>query len=243
MFVRKTSITLLSKLLGSEEKVSNKDETLEGIKVHDAVQDPKAPLVIDLPDGQKLLVGELPAGSVVEIATWRGTGRPDSRTTRLLLGVTNDEHVDTNNGVARVESGNVDMRSRSERRKANKRKTNVKLSSFALPILVIGGLIIAFVVSPLSLVSPTVGASIGFGSADSSLVVVTPIDVPEEGQIVVAPLGDSGEQIVLGRINAVADQDVLIQTDTGFAQAKKNSVTGRVLVVIPFLGRIFSSEQ
>jgi len=46
-------------------------------------------LVIDLPDGQKLLVGKMATGSVIEVATWRGTGRPDSRTTRLMLGMSN----------------------------------------------------------------------------------------------------------------------------------------------------------
>ena len=46
-------------------------------------------LVIDLPDGQKLVVGKLANGSVIEVATWRGTGRPDSRTTRLMLGMSN----------------------------------------------------------------------------------------------------------------------------------------------------------
>ena len=44
-------------------------------------------LVVDLPDGQKLIVGELPEGTIIEVATWRGTGRPDSRANRLLLGV------------------------------------------------------------------------------------------------------------------------------------------------------------
>jgi len=217
--------------------VTEKDETLEGIQVHDNVSNPKAPLVIDLPDGQKLLVGELPAGSVVEIATWRGTGRPDSRTTRLLLGVTNDEQPNNEVSANETSEGHVDMRSRSERRKAQQRK--FKFGSVVLPALVIGGLVFAFVISPLSMVSPTVGASIGFGSADSSLVITTPIGVPEEGQIVVAPLGDTGEQIVMGRVSAVAAQDILIQTDTGFAQAKKNSVIGKVLVVIPFLGKLF----
>jgi len=45
------------------------------------------PLVIDLPDGQKLVIGKMPQGSVIEVATWRGTGRPDSRTNRLMLGM------------------------------------------------------------------------------------------------------------------------------------------------------------
>lgn len=50
-------------------------------------------LVIDLPDGQKLLVGKIETGTVIEVATWRGTGRPDSRTNRLMLGMSNENEV------------------------------------------------------------------------------------------------------------------------------------------------------
>jgi hypothetical protein len=52
-----------------------------------------SPLVIDLPDGQKLVVGKMSPGSVIEVATWRGTGRPDSRTSRLMLGMSSAEQV------------------------------------------------------------------------------------------------------------------------------------------------------
>ena len=51
------------------------------------------PLVIDLPDGQKLVVGNLESGTVIEVATWRGTGRPDSRTSRLMLGVSSTDEL------------------------------------------------------------------------------------------------------------------------------------------------------
>lgn len=50
-----------------------------------------SPLVIDLPDGQKIVIGKMTNGSVIEVATWRGVGRPDSRTSRLMLGVGNGE--------------------------------------------------------------------------------------------------------------------------------------------------------
>jgi hypothetical protein len=48
-------------------------------------------LVIDLPDGQKLVVGKMTHGTVIDVATWRGTGRPDSRTNRMMLGMSNTE--------------------------------------------------------------------------------------------------------------------------------------------------------
>lgn len=50
-------------------------------------------LVIDLPDGQKLLVGKIETGTVIEVATWRGTGRPDSRTNRLMLGMSSESEA------------------------------------------------------------------------------------------------------------------------------------------------------
>jgi hypothetical protein len=51
----------------------------------------QTPLVIDLPDGQKLVIGEMSPGAVIEVATWRGTGRPDSRTSRLMLGMSSGQ--------------------------------------------------------------------------------------------------------------------------------------------------------
>jgi hypothetical protein len=67
----------------------NKSNSVEGAGNQDATSPitPDQPLVIDLPDGQKLVVGNMVAGSVIEVATWRGTGRPDSRTSRLMLGM------------------------------------------------------------------------------------------------------------------------------------------------------------
>jgi hypothetical protein len=58
------------------------------------------PLVIDLPDGQKIVIGKMQPGSVIEVATWRGTGRPDSRTNRLMMGMNNGE-----TSAAQPESG------------------------------------------------------------------------------------------------------------------------------------------
>lgn len=63
-------------------------------------------LVIDLPDGQKLLVGKMPNGSVIEVATWRGTGRPDSRTNRLMLGMSSSDSQEQNE-ISEVENTSV----------------------------------------------------------------------------------------------------------------------------------------
>lgn len=68
-------------------------------------------LVIDLPDGQKLLVGKMSHGTVIEVATWRGTGRPDSRTNRLMLGMSSSDSESSVNAPDSEEEMVVDKRS------------------------------------------------------------------------------------------------------------------------------------
>jgi hypothetical protein len=69
-------------------------EPVEGQPLPLAAASENPPLVVDLPEGQKLVVGNLDPGTVIEVATWRGTGRPDSRTNRLMLGVSTNEDED-----------------------------------------------------------------------------------------------------------------------------------------------------
>jgi hypothetical protein len=64
-----------------------------------------SPLVIDLPDGQKIVVGKMTQGSVIEVATWRGVGRPDSRTSRLMLGMGSGNVNENNDGDGSQQSG------------------------------------------------------------------------------------------------------------------------------------------
>jgi hypothetical protein len=77
----------------TKKKVTKMNPTITNIPI--AVSD--NPVVIDLPDGQKLVLGKLSAGSVIEVATWRGTGRPDSRTNRLMLGMSDTTPISNEN--------------------------------------------------------------------------------------------------------------------------------------------------
>jgi hypothetical protein len=77
----------------TRKKVTKMNPTITNIPI--AVSD--NPVVIDLPDGQKLVLGKLNAGSVIEVATWRGTGRPDSRTNRLMLGMSDTTPISNEN--------------------------------------------------------------------------------------------------------------------------------------------------
>jgi hypothetical protein len=76
-----TPIALVSKLANQESEKTTPKVSKLPLPISDS------PLVIDLPDGQKIVVGKMTQGSVIEVATWRGVGRPDSRTSRLMLGM------------------------------------------------------------------------------------------------------------------------------------------------------------
>ena len=73
----------MAKLFKKKSEEPNQDAAVSSIPVPPA----DSALVIDLPEGQKLVLGKMEEGTVIEVATWRGTGRPDSRTNRLMLGV------------------------------------------------------------------------------------------------------------------------------------------------------------
>jgi hypothetical protein len=77
----------------TKKKVTKMNPTITNLPI--AVSN--NPVVIDLPDGQKLVLGKMSAGSVIEVATWRGTGRPDSRTNRLMLGMSDTTALSAEN--------------------------------------------------------------------------------------------------------------------------------------------------
>ena len=79
--LRITQTALVSQLANQEGQQSAPKVSKLPLPISDS------PLVIDLPDGQKIVVGKMTQGSVIEVATWRGVGRPDSRTSRLMLGM------------------------------------------------------------------------------------------------------------------------------------------------------------
>ena len=40
---------------------------------------------VELPEGHHVTIGELTPGTIVEVATWNGTGKPDESTKRFLI--------------------------------------------------------------------------------------------------------------------------------------------------------------
>jgi len=223
-----------------------------------ATVDTQAPLVIDLPDGQKLVVGNLDPGTVIEVATWRGTGRPDSRTNRLMLGVSESEkeipvydkagakgsikyrdskpklrEVSLENEVEGLigEKGSMSYTVSS----SNSVSEQVKKAS-AITIAI--ALVFAGLIGPgkMRIAHPQSGVATSLGSAQNSLIIIRQGVKGKVGEPVIASVADPKVSPVLAVVSAVADDQYLLATNTQQFQSSSRDIHGKVQFVIPYLG-------
>ena len=227
-------MTLTVKRTGNA--MADQRETNDPFEVRDATEIPDVPFVLDLPDGQKLLVGEMAPGTVIEVASWRGTDRPDNRTLRLVLGVSHEDDEATSEGEsAHYSRGRDSAAVRAERVARRRRRAWIGTLIASLVVIVAA---IAFYLSPLDIVHPSQGASVGFGPANSALVVTgPPAETYNTGQLIVADTGNNS--LAIGRVAAITGDELLLQTDSGYLQVISNKVLGPAILILPFAGYLF----
>ena len=219
------------------------------------------PLVIDLPDGQKLVIGELKPGIVIEVATWRGTGRPDSRTNRIMLGVSappgNDENtnevVTTTTTITSTSDTSPPAPSElpaAKRLKINdqvgrlkrlapKNFSRVKRRLFKAAIF----LGVYFILTgPLGfwVAHPESGLKSAAGSATSSLAIMRTGHNATVGDTVIANSSIAGKSPVLAIVASVSEDGYTLNTDAGLLVVEKADVHGRLVLVVPFIGIVLN---
>jgi hypothetical protein len=217
-------------------------------------------LIVDLPDGQKLIVGQLEPGTIIEVATWRGTGRPDSRTNRLLLGAGVNEDArqkaisapksDKNDSVF---SGEPEAREPanqlvSPRKELVKGKHGVARNKTVYSKLgYVAAGIVALIAIPtmvasnglFEISSPDMGMGTKLGGARSVVAITTEVDEPQSGDVVLAQIESNGvSQELLAKVTAVGGDKVLLQANGIQYEVPASSVTSEVRVVVPFIGSI-----
>ena len=220
------------------------------------------PLVIDLPDGQKLVIGELKPGIVIEVATWRGTGRPDSRTNRIMLGVSAPPGADANTNEA-VTTTTTTITSTSDtpppapselpaakrlkindqvgrlKRLAPKNFSRVKRRLFKAAIF----LGVYFILTgPLGfwVAHPESGLKSAAGSATSSVAIMRTGNIATAGDTVIANSPIADKSPVLAIVASVSEDGYALNTDTGLLFVEKADVHGRLVLVVPFIGIVLN---
>ena len=219
------------------------------------------PLVIDLPDGQKLVIGELKPGIVIEVATWRGTGRPDSRTNRIMLGVSAPPGADENTNEAVTTTTTIASTSNPSpptpselpaakrlqindqvgrlKRLAPKNFSRVKRRLFKAAIF----LGVYFILTgPLGfwVAHPESGLKSAAGSATSSVAIMRTGNIATAGDTVIANSPIADKSPVLAIVASVSEDGYALNTDTGLLFVEKADVHGRLVLVVPFIGIVLN---
>lgn len=219
--------------------------------------DKQSEIEITLPEGQKLTIRSLEPGSVVEVASWRGAGKPDDSAIRMLFGATGAE---TNiadregaNGVAATETQVAEFSEETahrtgdyiatrhqkklerimEERKSSRRVFR-RVVGTALSVVVFAGAIVALHTTGIAeFHRPDSGITTGLGPASSSIAVVNnSVDIVSSSTVLVK----RGEESILAGVAEVADGSLVVFDETGQFTVARDEVRGRVLFVLPFLG-------
>jgi len=240
--------------------MNNEIESVSIGKDLEPITETQPPLVIDLPEGQKMVIGKLDPDTVIEVATWRGTGRPDSRTNRLMLGVSsqatqsieqNLQNSPVNQTVeVRPQITNEHIRTGYQYSYLNELTTiepiemekNVKSKSkWRLVIscaLALGLIALAFGLIGIRFAHPIDGVGTLLGSAKSSIAIVAPIKEPKVGTNVIAKVSNRGKGLILGSISVASNEELLISTDKTSYPIKSQDLRGKVVAVLPFIGLV-----
>jgi hypothetical protein len=224
-------------------------------------QDKASEIEITLPEGQKLTIRSLEPGSVVEVASWRGAGKPDDSAIRMLFGAAGNEPE--TNPIDEETPSTTRERVRSRRdapitesvsdetaeqiitrqqkklerimtEKRNSRKALRRAVVTIASVLAFAGAIAALHVSGVAeFHRPDSGITTGLGPASSSIAVVNnDVDIVSSSTVLIT----RGDELVLAGVAEVGDGSLVVFDETGQFTVVRDDVEGRVLFVLPFLG-------
>ena len=223
--------------------------------------DKKSEIEITLPEGQKLTIRSLEPGSIVEVASWRGAGKPDDSAIRMLFGaagsgtdseenqeldstttdfteIASADNIHTNDVSAGTGRGIITRHHKKLERimeeKRNSRRTMRRIVTAVASVGVIVGTIIALNATGIAeFHRPDSGITTGLGPASSSIAVVNnSVDIVSSSTVLLV----RGEKSILAGVAEVGDGELVVFDETGQFTVSRDDVQGRVLFVLPFLG-------
>lgn len=177
--------------------------------------DSGAPFTVELPNGQRLEIGDIPSGTIVEIATWRGPGAPDARTERMVIAVTPPSRTGADGRPA-----------------GSRRRPSAWVAGTAIGAITVAA---AFLATPVDVTVPSGGDSVLGGRAEYSLVVSRPTTALRTGDAVVVA-HPRLRRPVLGRVSSISGDMVLVRAGNEFIQIDAAEVEGDVAIIVPFVG-------
>jgi len=223
--------------------------------------DKPSEIELTLPEGQKLTIRSLEPGAIVEVASWRGSGKPDEKAIRMLFGSSgteietgdspetdklakpdsspnrldardgNDQSVNTGSQIVTRQHKKLE---RIMQEKRNSRRAIRRLIGIAVSGLVVAAAIAALHISGIAeFHRPDSGITTGLGPASSSIAVVNnSVDIVSSSTVLFV----RGEESILAGVAEVGDGELVVFDESGQFTVSRDDVQGRVLFVLPFLG-------
>ena len=220
---------------------------------------------VELPEGHHVTIGELTPGTIVEVATWDGTGKPDESTKRFLISA-------DGNGLSRrtgVEQNQIEEKTPAAithsqpepmavtntqpisdpifgnfRNEAAGREVTFSDSSskaitafklIGVPVLIIVLLGGILKVAGISATVPTVGAKSFFGSSTNSVVFYKKGNELNAGTPVVAKDKDL---ILFGNYGGDVGNLSLFTVNGTQMSVPRETLSGRGILLIPYVGSL-----
>jgi hypothetical protein len=220
---------------------------------------------VELPEGHHVTIGELTPGTIVEVATWNGTGKPDESTKRFLIsadgnGLTrrtgNEQNQVESNAPAQITNNRpepmavtntqpiTDPIFGSFRNEAAGRdvtfsdspsKALTALKLVGVPVLIIVLLGGILKFVGISATVPTIGAKSFFGSSTSSVVFYKKGNELNAGTPVVAKDKDL---VVFGNYGGDVGNLSLFTINGTQMSVPKETLSGRGILLIPYVGSL-----
>lgn len=216
---------------------------------------------VELPEGHQLVIGELPPGTVVEVATWQGTGRPNESTNRFLLSASGSglqRRERSKNPLPQLEKGTepstrpavsagsvatdsfLGLKSfgvdspREGETSMNPRNFSSALRAIFASVSVVAITSLTLLLLGFGAVVPTRGIDTALGSSTSALVIYKKSPSVAIGEPTVAERADSS--LIFGPSNSFDNNSIQIQTSGGQEVVPLSEIRGRAFLAIPLIG-------
>ena len=219
------------------------------------------PLVIDLPDGQKLYVADLEEGMALEVATWRGVGEPDSRVARMIIAATREDQVAraTGNLGKSGSERNRDKYDESQSTAESERtwinheeeyaeKTKVEMpvsrtgrrvqiarrAVAGLAVIPIAAAVTAILTGAIALAKPVPSLAADLNLGASSLLIAFPQGEYQVGDEVLARVSADSQQVaVVAQVAKVSSSAITIASNGVLIELAPTHVIGRLAGTLP----------
>ena len=223
-------------------------------------------LVVDLPQGQKLIVKNISPGTIVEVASWSGKSGPDEGAIRMLFGASSNREGDPLDSASLIEAdsakGSLDVFPADEvrdetgvegvvnphtsdaslTRKSSDAEFNISRKEKVMKrAALIGGVIIALVAMVVGLRAAQI---LYFEHPQGG--ITTGLGAASSAVVAVSPQADISpnstvvinvdSELLLVAVAEVGGDQLLVTTGDGRLVVSQDELVGRVLFVIPFLG-------